>query len=164
MPNSVAVTGGTQRQKNLAIQVAYFCIGELMPRVRTLDIKINLTKMFEKGSFAECWPRGDCLGSMRTFEIDIDHRIYKPFSKNPAFSAEKGYKTFIQTICHEMVHIMQWVRGLLTERVYPRKLGYRKLWKGKTYKDVSYSKQPWERQAHAMESKLFKKFEANKQV
>ena len=162
MTNSVAIAGGTQRQRGLAMQVGYFCISELMPRIRTLDIKINLTKMFEKGSFAECTLNDDGFGPSRAFKINIDHRIYKPFSKDPVFPAEAGYQLFVQTVCHEMVHVMQWVKGLLKDRVYPRKLGYRILWKGKSYKGVPYSKQPWEIQAHAMENKLFKKFETTK--
>ena len=162
MANSLAVVGGTQRQRDLANQVARFCIDELMPRIRTLDIKINLTKIFETGSFAECTPWDDGYGPTRAFEINIDHRIYKPFSKDPAFPVEDGYQMFVETVCHEMVHVMQWVKGLLTDRVYPKKLGYRQLWKNKLYKGVSYSKLPWERQAHRMEKKLFKKFETNK--
>jgi len=118
--------------------------------------------MFEKVSFAECTLNDDGLGPSRAFKINIDHRIYKPFSKNPTFPVEDGYQMFAQTVCHEMVHVMQWVKGLLKDRVYPRKLGYRILWKGKSYKGVPYSKQPWERQAHAMENKLFKKFETTK--
>jgi len=161
MSNSIAVAGGTQRQRDLATQVAYFCIGELMPRVRTLDIKINLTKMFDKGSFAECIALSDRQPG-RAFEINMDHRIYKPFSKNPPFSAEKGYRMFVQALCHEMVHVMQWVKGLLKDRVYPKRLGYRQLWKNKDYTKTSYSKQPWERQAHGMERKLFEKFETNR--
>ena len=166
MSNSLSITGGTQRQRDLAIQVACFCISELMPRVRTLDIQINLTKMiFEKDCFAECTPIDDGLGAAtRVFEINIDHRIYKPFSKSPVFPVEDSYQMFVQTLCHEMVHIMQWVKGLLKDKMYPKKLGYRVLWKGKSYKDVSYSKRPWERQAHGMERKLFNKFEESKQM
>ena len=164
MANSLAVVGGTQRQRDLAIQVACFCIDELMPRVRTLDIKINLTKVFERGSFAECIALGDRDPS-RAFEINIDHRVYKPFSKDPSgFPVEAGYQMFVQALCHEMVHVMQWVKGLLKDRVYPKKLGYRQLWKNKDYTNASYSKQPWERQAHGMERKLFNKFEENKQM
>jgi hypothetical protein len=162
MTNSVTVTGGTQRQRDLATQVACFCIDELMPRIRTLDIKINLTKMFEQDALAECTPWDEGYGPTRAFKINIDHRIYKPFSKNPPFPNKNEYQMFVETLCHEMVHVMQWVKGLLTDRVYPKKLGYRTLWKGKSCKKLPYSKQPWERQAHAMESKLFKKFEANK--
>ena len=164
MSNSLSITGGTQRQRDLAIQVACFCISELMPRVRTLDIQINLTKMiFEKDCFAECTPIDDGLGPTRVFKINIDHRIYKPFSKDPSgFPVEAGYQMFVQALCHEMVHVMQWVKGLLKDRVYPKKLGYRQLWKNKDYTNASYSKQPWERQAHGMERKLFKKFETNK--
>ena len=61
-----------------------------------------------------------------------------------------------------MVHVIQWVKGLLKDRVYPKKLGYRQLWKNKDYTNASYSKRPWEKQAHGMERKLFKKFDTNK--
>ena len=149
MANYVSATGGTKRQRRLAQDVAYWCIKELMPRHRTLDIEIILTKCFEDGAAGFCY----ALETEREFEVCIDKRLY-PADKNE----------FILTICHEVVHVMQTAKGLLVDRVYPKKLGYRRFWKcPKTGKLINhtktpYSKQPWERQAYRMQEELFKKF------
>ena len=70
---------------------------------------------------------------------------------------------FCKTICHEMVHVWQTATGRMIDRVYPAKLGSRKLWKTKdgSYRDythTSWSKQPWERQAIRMEKTLLAGF------
>ena len=76
--NTVSPLGGTKRQRELASDVVEFCMSELMPRHRTLDIEVELTKCFEKDGEACCYPLENGL---REFRIEIDHRIYKPFSK-----------------------------------------------------------------------------------
>ena len=54
--NIVEASGGTRGQRELAEEVAYFCIGELMPRLRTLDIVIELKKCWEDNAEAFCYP------------------------------------------------------------------------------------------------------------
>ena len=166
--NTVSPIGGTKRQRELASDVVEFCMSELMPRHRTLDIEVELTKCFEKDGEACCYPLENGL---REFRIEIDHRIYKPFSKKWPDSGydllergtlmvdpRQGYENYVTALCHEMVHVWQWVSGILEDRVYPKSLGYRTLWKGKDYTKTPYSRQPWERQAYRMQEKLFKKY------
>jgi hypothetical protein len=59
----------------------------------------------------------------------------------------------IKTVMHEMVHVWQWATGLCKDYSDGRRM-----WKGKDHTDTPYSKQPWERQAHRMEDKLFQKW------
>ena len=141
--NLIDVTGGTKKQRQLAYEVAEFCIEKLMPRHRTLDIIIKLNRCGDTGAMGYC-----CVGDHnREFIIEIDNRIYK-----------NDIREFITSLCHEMVHVWQWVTGILEDRVYPKSLGYRTLWKGKDYTKTPYSRQPWERQAYRMQEKLFKKY------
>ena len=159
--NSVSPLGGTKRQRELAADVVEFCMSELMPRHRTLDIEVELTKCFENDGEACCYPLEN---SLREFRIEIDHRIYKPFSKKwmerkmITVDPRYGYENYVTALCHEMVHVWQWVTGVLQDRVLPKRLGYRTLWKGKDYTKTPYSRQPWERQAYRMQEKLFKKY------
>ena len=145
--NLVSAMGATKKQRELAVDIAYFCIDELLPRHRTLEIEIQLSKCADDGATGFCY----AMETERDFTVEIDKRIYNV-----------DLDEFIVTICHEMVHVMQTAKGLLLDRVYPKKLGYRKLWKGKDYSKTPYSKQPWERQAYRMQGKLAKKYKEEK--
>jgi hypothetical protein len=155
--NQVTVIGGTKKQRQLTENVVWYCISELMPRHSTLEIEVQLTKCLDEGAYGFC---GSDDGTARSFIIEVDKRLPKFKNGNPNAS---GLKRFIQTICHEMVHVYQTATGLMVDRVYPVKLGSRKLWKTKDgsyvdYTHTSWSKQPWERQAVRMEGKLAKGF------
>ena len=155
--NLVNVRGGSKSLRTLTEKVAYWCIGELMPRHRTLDIDILLTKTFEDGAWAFVYA-GE---TDRDFYMEVDKRIglFKNGKKKKC-----GRELHIETVCHEMVHVMQTATGLMVDRVYPKKEGYRKLWKDRRtgrYVDHSktpYSRLPWERQAYRMQKELLKKF------
>ena len=148
--NCVTATGGTKKQRELAEEIAYWCIDVLMPRHRTLDIEIMLTKTFEQGAWGFCY----AMDTDREFTVEIDKRILNKLPEKEG----GGLDAFIETICHEMVHVMQTAKGLLVDRVYPKKLGYRQLWKGVDHTKTSYSKKPWEKQAYRMQGKLLKGF------
>jgi len=150
--NCVTATGGTKKQRELVTAIAYYCIDKLMPRHRTLDIEIMLTKTFESGAWGYCY----AMDTDREFTVEIDKRIIKFCDESKDFG--DGLDAFIETVCHEMVHVMQTAKGLLVDRVYPKKLGYRQLWKGVDHTKTSYSKKPWERQAYRMQAGLLKGF------
>lgn len=52
------------------------------------------------------------------------------------------------TLAHELVHAKQYFR---------KELDASFAWKGRNWKKCAYEWQPWERQAHALELKLYKK-------
>ena len=156
--NTVTSSGGTKSQRELATAVVEFCISELMPRHRTLDIEIELKPtIFETDAAALCYPNTE-NSRPRDFVVEVDSRIWKPLSKK--WARKDARDDFIAGVCHEMVHVWQWVKGDLKD-VYDRKLGnhgYRQMWKGKDYTDTPYSKLPWERQAYRMQETLLNKF------
>jgi hypothetical protein len=161
--NSVTVNGSYKSLRQLTEDVAYWCIGELMPRYRALDIDIQLSKCADEGGWGYCY----ATETERDFVIEIDKRIPKIYAWEAAEMKPKttkeeqitaGREAFIETVCHEMVHVWQTATGVMVDRIYPKKLGYRKLWKGKDYSDAAYSHQPWERQAFRMQGQLLKKF------
>ena len=42
--NIIEVNGGTKKQREFTAKIAHWCIKQLMPRMRTLDICIDLKK------------------------------------------------------------------------------------------------------------------------
>ena len=124
--NYVEVIGGPAKEREVVEKVVHWCIKRLLPRVRTLDIEVKLTK---------CYAQGYALmtDDHKTFELEI----------------RKGMNLYelISTVCHEMVHVKQYYRKQMddTERG----------WMGKQIsEDVPYEKTPWEVEAFAMEEGL----------
>lgn len=132
------VKGGCKRDRALAEDVVWFCLERLLPRHRALDITVTLKKTFEDGAWGLCYGGEDD----RDMYIDIDHRLYR----------ELGWEDFVDTICHEMVHVKQSVRGELKEYFRPH---YKRVWmcrdgKYRDYDNIPYERQPWEVEAHRM--------------
>ena len=155
--NLVTVIGGTKKQREFTEKVVWYCIKELMPRHRTLEIEVQLTKCLDKGAYGYCVADE---GTTRSFIIEVDKRL--PKFKNKKIN-KQGLERFVETICHEMIHVWQTATGRMVDRVYPTKLGSRKMWKTKdgvyvNHTNTSYSKQPWERQAYRMQDGLRKGF------
>jgi hypothetical protein len=135
--NVVTAWGGNKKRRELAERVVNFCIVELMPRMRTLDICVEITN--------DCPNCGYCLAvNPREFVIEV---------KNCKDDLE-----FIETICHEMVHVKQGARKELLDISLTLKK-----WKGEEwitiFSDIEdYFNFPWEKEAYALESVLTKKF------
>jgi len=138
----IEVTGGIKKDRELADEIIWFCHEMLMPRNRTAYINLELTKITEKGTLGYAYTGEDD----RDFVIEIDHRL----------SRTKGVDKFIETVCHEMVHVWQ----MATKRLKDTSRGeYKQLWKCKdgkyrNYINTTYDRQPWETQAYAMEGLL----------
>lgn len=131
--NHVEVVGGTKFQKDLAVKVVGWYLKKMLPRYRTLDITINLTKCMKKsGAYGYCM-EGD---SNRQFEIEVDKtlRLYD----------------FVSTLTHELTHMKQYAKG---EMKYLN--DGRTRWKKKIYSDnTDYADQPWEKEAFRVEKQL----------
>jgi len=65
--NCVEVIGGKKDRKELAQRVIAWYLDTVMPRMKTLDITVNLTKCMEKGAYGYCMV-GE---NNREFEIEI---------------------------------------------------------------------------------------------
>ena len=129
--NYIEVIGGNKFQKHTAEVVVGQMIQALMPRMRTLEITVNIKKL-----------TGDAVGwcmmedTNRDFTIDVHNKL--------------TLKDFVTTICHEMVHVKQFARR--------ETCGYGVKWKGKkiTHKTPYYDL-PWEKEAYKMQDKLAQK-------
>ena len=125
----IFVNGGSRKQRDVAYDVASFCYNELIPRIRKCDIEINIKKM--KGYEGTCIDTDD-----REYEIEVNK--------------DQSLENLCVTICHEMVHVKQYVRKEL-------------------YSDVNFYKTreeylnlPWEVEAYEKQEILFKKWTGQK--
>jgi hypothetical protein len=126
--NLIEVTGGNKYQRELAEKTVAFCIKELLPRFRTLDITIKLRKLPE-GNYGYCM-MGD---NNREFELEINRDL--------------PLKDFITTLTHEMVHVKQYARKEMDANTMRWK-------KGRVAQGTDYMDLPWEKEAYRLEDKL----------
>lgn len=134
--NTIHVVGSTKKNRDLAYKAASWYINKYMPRMRTLDITINLIKL--KGAYGFCM---EC-DTNREFEIEIDKTLNK--------------QDLVSTVIHEMIHVKQYARKELFQGCNGRTR-----WKSRwysSYDSVDYEDQPWEKEAHRLDEKLAKQF------
>jgi len=135
--NTIKVSGGLAKQRELAYCVATHCIEQLLPRHRTLWIEIDFRDLDKNNVLGYCYKTDH---NYYTLELDKYQNVYD----------------LIVTTCHEMVHVKQGVREELTERHLVQ------FWKGEEHKDRDPNaygpKQPWEREAWKMQKVLAHSF------
>jgi hypothetical protein len=132
--NQVMAWGGSHFKRTTAEMVVNFCIERLMPRMKSLDICVQLSNDMEHAD-------GYCLAvDRREFVIEVDSRL-------------KG-DDFITALTHEMVHVKQYARGE-TKDVNT----FTKSWKGEEYIAAystvdEYMALPWEAEAYELQEVL----------
>ena len=138
------INGSTVRKRELVAEAAYFFKDRLMPRMKTLEIHINLNPHYEK----KTTDSGDCIWEdtnryAREFTINLD-------------SHDDDW--MVQTLAHEMVHVKQWARGEMMD-CYDCDDGSptKTKWKSKyiNIKSVPYEQWPWEKEALRIEKRLY---------
>ena len=90
--NLIEVTGGNKKQRELTADIAHWCIRQLMPRMRTLDIWIHLKGSLEFNAEGYCW-EGE---NNREHFVEVKKSL-----------EGDDFKTCIM---HEMVHVKQQAR------------------------------------------------------
>ena len=131
--NLVAVEGGNKTQREICEKVVHYMIGQLMPRMRTLDIEVQLKNL-----------TGDAVGfcmmeeNNRQFTIEADRKM--------------GIKDLVTTICHEMIHVKQYARKEMDDW---SGVGLAR-WKGRTFNaaNTNYYNLPWENEAYRLQDKF----------
>ena len=130
--NYVVAEGGNKTQRDIAEKVVDFMIGQLLPRHRTLDITVEFTKMNDD-AVGYC-QMGD---TNREFIIEVDKT--------------SGIKEMVTTICHEMIHVKQYVRKEMTDNLVE---GGQATWRGrKVNPNTKYYDLPWEKEAYRLQNK-----------
>jgi hypothetical protein len=128
--NQVYITGGRQETRVMVSKIVEWCIKEMMPRMRTLDILVNL-KDLKGAAYGYCM-EGD---TNREFELEIDKNL--------------SLYDLVSTVCHEMVHVKQYARKeLRCDR------DGNQMWKKGKFNNVQYEDAPWEKEAFKLERGL----------
>ena len=81
--------GVSDTRKVLTKEIAEWCLGQLLPKVRTLDITIDLLNELDGGADGYQWSGED----NRQHFIEINENQY--------------YDDFVTAVMHEMVHVKQ---------------------------------------------------------
>ena len=81
--------GVSSARKALTKEIAEWCLGQLLPKVRTLDITIDLLNELDGGADGYQWSGED----NRQHFIEINENQY--------------YDDFVTAVMHEMVHVKQ---------------------------------------------------------
>lgn len=141
----LSIRGGTAFQKKLAASAVEFAKGELMPKIRTLDIVLTIRKFkATKDDDAIGWCTYEDDGKIKHREFIID------------VSAHQTIEAFVKTIMHEMVHVKQYANGEIRELFRTGELCV--MWDNNDHTKTSYSRSPWEKEAYSIQNKLYAKF------
>ena len=114
----VDTIGGNKKQRELVNDVAYWCVNKLMPRMKKLDIEIQINNL-KDNAVGYCMMQDD----NRTYEIEVDKKL--------------DIEEMIVTVCHEMVHVKQYARN---------ELGINDNHDNEDYFDLPYEKEAYELQ------------------
>lgn len=135
--NYINVSGSTAKRRELAFNAAAWYIAQYMPRMRTLDIDITLKNLGDD-IYGYC-TEGD---NNREFNLEINKTLDE--------------FDLVSTVIHEMIHVKQYARKELFQRVDGR-TRWKSRWFAR-YESLSYEDQPWEKEAHRLDVKLANQF------
>ena len=128
-------SGYNYSKKRCASIVNWF-LDTYLPRHKII-VNVAHKGLLREGIFGWVWA-ADCDHRPRDFEIEIHNRL------DP--------KLYTETLLHELWHLYQHVRGDLKDKHQKR------LWKGIDRSETDYEDQPWEKEAHGMEEKLYREY------
>lgn len=131
---------GTSKYRDLAEDVAHWCLDRLLPNYRSITVDIVFRNLSYRDYVGLCeWM--DTNVRPREFEISVERGF--------------GKENVIKTVIHEMVHVKQYVKSELAERY---KYGHQQLWKKQDYSDAGYDDQPWEIEAYKLQDILYDEY------
>ena len=128
-------SGYNYSKKRCASIVNWF-LDTYLPRHKII-VNVDHKGLLREGIFGWVWA-ADCDHRPRDFEIEIHNRL------DP--------KLYTETLLHELWHLYQHVRGDLKDKHQKR------MWKGIDHSETDYEDQPWEKEAHGMEEKLYREY------
>ena len=128
-------SGYNYSKKRCASIVNWF-LDTYLPRHKII-VNVDHKGLLREGIFGWVWA-ADCDHRPRDFEIEIHNRL------DP--------KLYTETLLHELWHLYQHVKGDLKDKHQKR------VWKGIDHSETDYEDQPWEKEAHGMEEKLYREY------
>lgn len=119
----------------------YFC-DKYLKRYK-IEIEVLHRGLLRESVYGWCSVT-DCDWRPRSFLIEIHNRLNE--------------EDYIKVLFHELQHVLQHIRGDLRD-----KRGIR-CWKGIDCSELDYEEQPWEQEAHSMESILYQHYLLDKSL
>jgi len=132
---SLYTSGSKYSRRRCESVVRYFCDKYL--RRYKIEIEVLHRGLLREGVYGWCSVT-DCDWRPRSFLIEIHNRLNE--------------EDYIKVLFHELQHVLQHIRGDLRD-----KRGIR-CWKGIDCSELDYEEQPWEQEAHSMESILYQHY------
>jgi len=133
----ILVNGGTQKQRWLVEDIAWWFCEKYFSRFKSFNIEIDLKKM-------EGTVQGWCMEiDKNASHIEINKKL-------------KG-DDFITCVLHELVHVKQQFKGHLKEMK-----GVEKMWKGEVHICIDYYNLPWEKEAYEQQEVLLHEWKNNR--
>ena len=129
-------TSGYNYSKRRCERIVNWFISKHLPKHK-LEIVIHHRGMMRDGVWGWVCPT-DCNWRPRAFEIEMHNQM--------------NSEHYTQTLLHELWHVYQHVKGALKDKHGKR------LWRGIDHTETDYSEQPWEIQAHQMETVLYEEY------
>lgn len=143
------VKGGNKLQQHIVYKTVDYIAPKLkLTRYPSLTIEYQIKKI--NSSF-----HGFCSAESES------HRVYKPREFEVELSKDLHLLDFVKTICHESIHVEQYVTGKIQEDYSVGEKG-RWVWKNRRVSlNTKYIDHPWEKEAFRKESKLAMEVLAN---
>ena len=129
-------TSGSKYSRRRCNDVVEFFVEKYLKRHK-IEIEVLHRGLLREGVYGWCTVQ-DQDWRPRSFLIEIHNRLNE--------------EDYIKTLLHELQHVLQHVRGDLRD-----KRGIR-CWKGLDCSELDYDDQPWEKEAHSMESALYQEY------
>ena len=136
---NIIVRGGSKHQQKCVYSITKYCIQTLMPRMRTIEVNINICNFSNDSAYGYCVP-SDYADIRRPREFDIELNKTLPLSE------------LLVTAGHELVHVKQYARGELYQSTVTRKHRWQGIWQND---NVAHAELPWEIEAYDKEPKLY---------
>lgn len=143
----MVVTGGTAEKRKLARKAIRWAVANDLKLKRDINLNVRF-KDNKLEWYGEAYHVAPSSFNSKSFTIVISDNI----------DFVKEYELLVETILHEMVHVWQMANRTARFSLNSSRSKYKVFWKGTEMTNLSYSRQPWERQAFRMEKTLAKKF------
>lgn len=129
-------TTGYGYSKRLCEDVVCWFVSKYLPRHK-LEIEVLHRGLNREGALGYC---------------DITEGSYRPRSFLIELNTYLNKETYVTVLCHELQHLLQWVKGELKLKASKR------YYKGECVEDFDYWEQKHEIEAHKMEKILYQEY------
>jgi hypothetical protein len=129
-------TSGSKYSRRRCNGVVEFFVNKYLKRYK-IEIEVLHRGLLRENVYGWCTVQ-DCDWRPRSFLIELHNHMNE--------------EDYIKTLLHELQHVLQHVRGDLRD-----KKGIR-CWKGIDCSELDYDDQPWEQEAHSIESVLYQEY------